>query len=315
MGLNFSVSVRTARALRYFFCALLAVAASAVHADDTAVVLYPDVSGAYRAVFDSIIQGIEDPRLRVRKIAIREDASRDEIATRVASMGSKSVIALGRHGVAAALELNSDYAVFVGGIAMPPSGRIVGGISLSPDPALVFSRLKSLVPQVRRIHVVYNSRNNEWLMRHARGDAAAAGLELLVRDVQDLREAARAFKDIVATADSRRDSIWIVNDETIFSDDYVLPLVLKEAWNRSIPLFSNSVGHVKRGALFALYPDNYAMGRSLAQMVLGHAGGAPRGLAPLRDVRVAVNLQTASHLSLNLSYAQQRSFDLTFPTP
>ena len=299
------------------WCSLLfALGTLPVYADDTAVVLYPDVSGAYRGVFDSIIQGIEDQRVRVRKVAIPENASRDEVASRVSSLGTRSIIALGRQGVSAALELNSDYAIFIGGIAMQPStSKPLGGISLAPDPALVFARLRNLVPQIKRIHVVYNSRNNEWLIRNAREDAAAAGFELLTRDVQDLREAARAFQDIAANADSRRDAIWLINDETIFSEDYVLPFILKEAWNRSIPLFSNSVAHVKRGALFALYPDNYAMGRSLGQIVLAHSAGNPRAFVPLRDVRVAVNLQTASHLSLNLSYAQQRSFDLTFPTP
>lgn len=302
--------------LAAWLCLSLATWIQPAWADDSAVVIYPEVSGAYRGVFDSIIQGIEDQRIRVRRVAISEGASREEIASRVASAGSRAIVALGRQGVSAALELNSDYAVFIGGIAMQPGGgKPFGGISLAPDPALVFARLRNFVPSVKRIHVVYNSRNNDWLIRNAREDAAAAGFELLTRDVQDLREAARAFQDIASNADTRRDAIWLINDETIFSEDYVLPFILKEAWNRSIPLFSNSVAHVKRGALFALYPDNYAMGRSLGQIVLAHSAGSPRAMVPLRDVRIAVNLQTASHLALNISYAQQRSFDLTFPTP
>lgn len=302
--------------LAAWLCLSLATWIQPAWADDSAVVIYPEVSGAYRGVFDSIIQGIEDQRIRVRRVAISEGASREEIASRVASSGSRAIVALGRQGVSAALELNSDYAVFIGGIAMQPGGgKPFGGISLAPDPALVFARLRNFVPSVKRIHVVYNSRNNDWLIRNAREDAAAAGFELLTRDVQDLREAARAFQDIASNADTRRDAIWLINDETIFSEDYVLPFILKEAWNRSIPLFSNSVAHVKRGALFALYPDNYAMGRSLGQIVLAHSAGSPRAMVPLRDVRIAVNLQTASHLALNISYAQQRSFDLTFPTP
>lgn len=285
-------------------------------ADDSATILYPDAGGAYRGVFESIVQGIEDQRLRTRKIALRDDMSREEIASRVVASGSKSVIALGRQGLAAALELGADYTVFVGGISMQPNAnKNLAGISLAPDPALVFSRLKNIAPAIKRIFVVYNSRNNEWLIKNAREDAAAAGLDLVTREVQDLREAAKAFQEIVTNADGRKDAIWLVNDESIFSEDFVLPFILKEAWNRSIPLVSNNVGHVKRGALFALFPDNYALGRSLAHLVMSNGPASTRGISPLRDVRVAVNLQTANHLALNLSYAQQRSFDLIFPTP
>lgn len=284
-------------------------------ADDSAVVIYPEAGGAYRGVFESIVQGIEDQRLKTRKIAVRDDMTRDEVAARVAASGIKSVIALGRQGVAVALDLPPDHTVFVGGVQVPPGNRGVNGILLAPDPALVLARLKNMAPSVRRIFVVYNSRNNEWLMKLAREDAAAAGMDLVTRDVQDLRESVRAFQDVVNNADGRKDAIWLVNDDSIFSEDYVLPFILKEAWNRSIPLFSNSVSHVKRGALFALFPDNYALGRSLAQLVLANGSNPSRNLLPLRDVRVAANLQTANHLALNLSYAQQRSFDLIFPTP
>lgn len=312
--------LRWSDAATKWFAAILAAMVFAcpqpVLAEESAVILYPDASGAYRGVFETIVQGIEDQRLRTRKIPLRDDLSREEIAARVAAAGTKTVIALGRQGVAAALELGSEYSIFVSGIQMQSSlNKNVSGILLAPDPALVFARLKNFIPGVKRVLVVYNSRNNEWLIKNAREDAAAAGIELVTRDVQDLREAARAFQEIVNNADGRKDAIWLINDDSVFSEDFVLPFILKEAWNRSIPLVSNNVGHVKRGALFALFPDNYALGRSLAQMVTSNGATTARTIAPLRDVRVAVNLQTASHLALNLSYAQQRSFDLIFPTP
>lgn len=306
-------------AARATFALLVSVALSlpVAWADDSAIILYPDASGAYRGVFETIIQGIEDQRLRTRKIALRDDIGRDELAARVAASGTKSIIALGRQGMAAALELNSDHTIFVGGVTTQPNSanKNLAGITLVPDPELVLARLKAIVPTTKRVFVVYNSRNSDWLIKSARVDASALGLELVTRDVHDLREAARAFQEIVNTVDGRRDAIWLINDDSIFSGDFVLPFILKEAWNRSIPLFSNNVGHVKRGALFALFPDNYALGRSLAQMVMAAGASNTRSIVPLRDVRGAVNLQTANHLTLNLSYAQQRSFDLVFPTP
>ena len=97
----------------------------------------------------------------------------------------------------------------------------------------------------------------------------------------------------------------------------MLPLVLREAWNQSLPLFSSSVAHVKRGALFSLYPDNMELGRALASTALTPSGTAntpTRGLHPLKDVLMAVNTRTASHLGINLTASPQR-FHLVFPEP
>lgn len=174
-------------------------------ADDSAVVIYPDAGGAYRGVFESIVQGIEDQRLKTRKIALRDDMTREEIAARVAASGAKTVIALGRQGVAAALDLPPDHSVFVSGIQMQPSGnRAINGILLAPDPALVLARLKNLAPAVRRVFVVYNSRNNEWLIKNVREDAAVSGIELVTRDAQDLRDRCAHFRRYLATPTDAR---------------------------------------------------------------------------------------------------------------
>jgi len=82
-----------------------------------------------------------------------------------------------------------------------------------------------------------------------------------------------------------------------------------------MPVFSSNVSHVRRGALFALYPNNVELGRNLATSAIGMANGNPavRGVLPLRSVLTAFNTRTASHLGLVPSPAQQRGFNLLFP--
>jgi putative ABC transport system substrate-binding protein len=94
-----------------------------------------------------------------------------------------------------------------------------------------------------------------------------------------------------------------------------LPLVLEGAWNRNIALFSSSLTHVRRGALFSLYPNNLAFGRRLAASVQSEAREGPAfGVMPLREVLAAVNVRTASHLGLTAA-ARQQNFDFVFPEP
>ena len=94
----------------------------------------------------------------------------------------------------------------------------------------------------------------------------------------------------------------------------VLPMVLKESWDRNLAVFSSSFGHVRRGVLFSLYPNNVELGRHLGGSALNFmtsGSNETSGMLPLREVLMAVNLRTARHLGVNTNRAQ--NFDMSFP--
>lgn len=283
-------------------------------------VVYPDIGEPYRSVFAKIIEGIEDgARLGVRTYPIGPSQDPAELNGLLKKNGTKVVIALGRQGLKATSSLDTAIPVVVGGVLAIPEAenRSLMGISLTPDPALLFTRLKSLMPGVKRVVVIYNPQHNEWLIRIAREAAKTQGLELAAYEARDLASAARAYETAFATADARKDAIWLPQDATTVDENTILPLVLKESWNRNVPVFSSSFLHVKKGALFALYPNNLELGRTLASSALAVMSGDARrrGVLPLREVQTAVNLRTASHIGLTIGYQQQRSFDFIFPEP
>jgi putative ABC transport system substrate-binding protein len=180
----------------------------------------------------------------------------------------------------------------------------------------LFARLKQLVPTIRRVNVVHDPRQNAWLIRLARDAARAQGLELAAHEATDLQGALRLYGQVLTSADPRREALWLVQDSTTVEDSAVLPLALKEAWSRNLAVFSSNVAHVKRGALFSLYPDNVELGRTLAAAAQRLVAGNKQaeGVLPLRDVRAAVNTRTAAHLGLDIS-ASLSAFDLVFPEP
>ncbi len=282
-------------------------------------VLYPDIGEPYLSVFSRIIDGIESQtRSKVPSFAVGSRTSSPELAESLRRQDVRVVIALGKHGMKAAEGLGGSVGVVGGGVISASQQEAASGtiLTLAPDPALLFARLRAFVPGVRRVFAVYDPQQNAWLMRLARDAAKAHGLELVLLEARDLKSALRHYQDILGRIDGRQDALWLPQDSTTVDDASVLPLVLQECWDRNVPLFSSSVAHVKRGALFALYPDNEELGRSLAQSALAQlGGGGPRGLVPLRDVLVAANSRTASHLGLNLSLRQQQGVDLLFPQP
>lgn len=282
-------------------------------------VIYPDVGEPYRSVFTSIIHGIEDKaNTRVASYAIGANQDPQAVAAELRRQNIRTVIALGRNGLKTAVSLDRNVNIVVGGVLSAPEAqsRDMSIFSLAPDPYLLFGRLKALTPSIRRVIVVYDPRQNTWLIQLARDAASKLGLELTTLEATDLKTAMRLYQQSMASADPKRDALWLPQDSVTVDETSVLPYVLQESWSRGVTVFSSSVSHVKRGALFSLYPNNTALGRNLANSALNQASGSAgpsRAILPLRDVLVAVNIRTASHLGLNIG--KQQSFDMVYPEP
>ena len=305
-----------ALALSASICAATAWAQPAAHNPASGIaVIYPDVGEPYRSVFAQIVGGIEEKtRGKVVAVAIGAEVHADELNESLRRQGVRVAIALGRQGMKAASVLDRSIGVVVGGVlaAQPDNLRDMQVNILTPAPSLLFSRLKEMMPAARRVFVVYDPRQNAWLIRLAKEAARARGMELEAYEAQDLRSAMRAYQEIFAAADHHRDALWLPQDSTTVEESVVLPLVLQESWARSLAVFSSSYGHVKRGTLFSMYPDNTELGRSLAVSALEMlAGGGDAGMTALREAQIAINLRTAKHLGVDADRMQD--VDMTFP--
>ena len=210
-------------------------------------VIYPDVPEPYRSVFAQIIGGIEEKaRGQVITVAMGAEVNPGELNESLRRQGIKVVIALGRQGMKAASVLDRNIAVVVGGVLAAQSNdqRNMQVNILSPDPALLFSRLKGMMPKVRRVFVVYDPRHNEWMIRLAKSAARNQGLELIVYEAQDLRSAMRAYQDIFATVDRLHDALWLPQDSTSVEESTMLPLVLQESWAHKLSYPRQSRGFI-----------------------------------------------------------------------
>lgn len=296
----------------HFFSAFAAAAESLV----PITVVYPDIQPPYRVVFDQITAGIADQsRNQAVNYPLSPGGDGNALQRQLERQSNGVVIGLGRRGFEALKVLMPGKPVLIGAMTATPQSMPQGfsAISLVPDPVILFSRLRQFVPQVRRIHVIFNPEPNGWLMRLAREAARNHGLELIGYEARDSRTAARLYRDVSGAVSGATDAIWLPPEDGTLDEAVVLPALLQEAWQREVVIFSGNPAHVRRGALFALYPDNYMLGRSLAKMALELDRGRNAEVIPLADMSIAVNLRTAEHLNLQ-SLAQRRaSFDAVFP--
>ncbi|WP_455205388.1 ABC transporter substrate-binding protein [Kaarinaea lacus] len=281
-------------------------------------VLYPNVASPYNAVFDQIINGIKSQSgIHAETLAIDKDFNLQQIHTWITKRNADVLIALGQRGMAVVDKLSVDIPVVASAVLYleEPQIQTTTGISLTPDPKLLFTQLKQLAPEVKRVFVVYNPERFTWLMGFAKTAARQLNLTIVTEAAKDLKASAQLYRQIIDNSNPNTDAVWLLQDASTVGDTSLLPFILKQAWHKKLIVFSSNPGHVRRGALFSLYANRDALGKSVAKLAQKTVSGVSTDskFIPLQDVGVAVNLRTASHIDLNISYEQQRQFNVVYP--
>jgi len=281
-------------------------------------VVYPELREPYKKIFETIIGGIESEIGRpIDKYSLSKSFDSIRLQSEIENHGNQVVLALGLRGVKAIRQTGLDIPVVVGAVL---STRIeqqtlsTVGISLVPDPNILFKKLKLFAPSIKTVSVVYNPDNNQKLIEQAKRWAMNLGIKLDAREARDLRAAALVYRELSATIDSTTNAIWLMQDRTTMDSDSILPSLLEEAWRRRLIVFSSKLVHAKRGALFSMYPDNFKMGQELGKLAQSIESRSIRsGVEVLRTLKTAVNMRTAKHLGIDLLAREGKSFDLVFP--
>lgn len=291
-----------------------------VRADSPSVaVLYPELREPFRGIFLEIVSGIESGlKVPVKSYTLTNDDN--GLKSQLAQERVQVAITLGRSGLLVARKLADTLPVVVGATFIAPGAenRGLAGITLAPAPDALFSRLKTLAPDVKRVSVIYEPKSKVWEIDQARKAAKESGLTLNALPAEDIRSSAMLYRTVLDESRESGNAIWLLQDDAAMDERALLPLILKEAWDNNLVVFSSNPDHVRKGALFSLYPDNIGMGRSLAAMARKRWQSGPAGdsaIEPLKDLLLAVNLRTAEHLGLRFDSQDRRQFDLVFPAP
>jgi putative tryptophan/tyrosine transport system substrate-binding protein len=275
-------------------------------------VLYPDSATALLRLYQTIVAGMTqagDVRLQSR--AISDKDSFEDIKAWVTANQSHVTIVLGDLPPALTESLAATMPLIHGAGALNDSTQ--PGVSLASSPAQMFSRLRQIKPDVERVFVVYKPQATGWLIEGGRAAARDQHLELVASACEDVQQAGAAFGRILQQARPGKDAIWLTLDPVVPLNQ-LLPVLLRESWDKHLVLFSNNPVDVAKGALFALYPDYPTMGRQLAErakrQVAKPSQGGPEASEHLNG---AFNTRTASHLGIMLGDQQRQAFDRIFP--
>ncbi len=293
-------------------CFLLLSVTNGALAIDRIAVIYPEVSSPYKAIFQTILEGIQSQKTaEYRLYSLSKKHDLIQLRSRLEAAQVNGIIALGKRGYLTVQQLDLPLPTIVGALPLIPNG--VSGISLSTEPEQLFSQLKLLVPDAKQVFVVYSPKANAWLLPYAEKAAQKNNLQLEAFAAEDMRETMHLYRQLLKNARGRSIAIWLPLDKLTANEDIVLPMLLQEAWNKNLVICSSKPTHVQRGALFSMYPDNFGLGEELAKTIQQQKTQGKTGVIPLKRLHLAVNMRTAAHLGLSFSSKLQQKFNLTFP--
>lgn len=178
-----------------------------------------------------------------------------------------------------------------------PGGNVTGVLNLIGElQGKRLELLKELIPGLRRVAVVYNSRNPEnAAFGVIRRTAAAYGIEMGVFEADEFSIWPQTF-DAVATF--RPDAVLLVGDATFASRPSVMVAL---AAARRLPMIYPERHFVTGGGLISYGPDLIAHWRQAAGFVAKILDGAHPGDLPIElptRLEMVLNLVTARKLGL-----------------
>jgi putative ABC transport system substrate-binding protein len=285
------------------------VASSNVKAQKIAIISTDTLNYTQRSItgVKSVIRA-KIPNITIIDILLSQQESQNSrIADSIHSFKPNLVISIGSDATQFAKDNFKDISIVFSSVMYPvvsgfvesfnrPGGNITGA-SLSIPTSMQFEYFKSIIPNLKRIGVLYTE-NTASLIPPSKAVAKEHGMELEAFKVNNEKELPAKLDSLTAVADG----VWSLADPNLFtpqSTKYILLNVLK----RGKPLMGFSRILVESGALFAIDFDYKAVGRQAGDIALQILGGAKPGniSVTMPDIRwFHYNEKTAQRMAIKI---------------
>lgn len=110
--------------------------------------------------------------------------------------------------------------------------------------------LKELRPSLSKVGLIWDGALDDNDLKRAQRAAASHGIELLLAQVEGVRDVGPAFRELVRTHDI--EALWILTDEGLTAREPSRGFVLREAARTGLPVLGPSEGWVHDGAALAV---------------------------------------------------------------
>ncbi len=239
----------------------------------------------------------------VLQLQMSNDLSRRKVRNRLKRAGITGILAFGRLATVLADELDSGLPI-VYCMVLDPSSVPAGtaGVSLRIPFSLRFRKLLLLLPNVKKVAIIYDPENSAKTLARARAAALQATLQLLPIEAGTVTEVSQALRLVRKRG---CDALLMIPDPSVYNGK-TMRYILRYTIEHRIPFMATDRRLVEDGALCAVSPEFADIGTqaaSLLKRVLsrGSAGGTPSE-SP-RRFKFYLNAKTSALLGIKPSDA------------
>jgi putative ABC transport system substrate-binding protein len=160
-----------------------------------------------------------------------------------------------------------------------------------------FKEMRSILPGLKRIGVLYDPEKTGDFVDDARRIGKAFGLDLIARPVRSEKEVPAGLRTLIPQIDA----LWLIPDSTVLTEESI-SFLLTTTLDANVPVIGFSSELVRSGALVGLSVNYEDVGRQaavLARKILGSQIKAPASFPP-EKLRLALNLKTGKFLGVQI---------------
>lgn len=250
------------------------------------------------AAYDEVLKGFRFDKKSSLRLLVLSDYAEVDVVRIVREDRPKLILAVGDVALTAARKVQQTpvVAVMALGVHKRSAQANVAGIGMFAAPERYMTLFRSMKAQ--RVGVVYNPAKSGWYMRQALQAAAAAGIELVTREVASPKDTLSQL----ATLSGKVDALWMLPDTTAVTRE-TTEAYFRFGQQHTVPVVSFAANYLGLGAAAVLEIDRVAMGRQADSLVAELLHGTRADSAALEyplGIKVKTNPTVLKHLGSSL---------------
>lgn len=234
-----------------------------------------------------------------------------KLARRIRASDASLVLAVGLKAALAAQVEIVDIPIVYMMILNPAKHRLsapnMTGTLLDIPAERQFTILRSFLPSLRRLGVLFDPAKTGFQIKDTAPQAAAGGFELQEFPVAGEKEMPLQLRALLTTAEG----LWLVPDSTILTAESAR-FILESAMAQHVPVIGFSPELTRLGALLSIAVSYGEVGREtglLARRLLDGEKKLPMKPVPIARLSITVNQKTAAFLGITFPSSVERLID------
>ncbi len=231
------------------------------------------------------------------------------IATGFASDNVDMILAIATPSAQAAYNATKDIPILITAVTDPVSAGLVksnenprtnvSGTSDATPIKSQFKLIKELLPNAKKIGIVYNTSEQNSLVQvaQAKAEAKVLGLEIIESGITNVNEISQALDVLL----SKIDVLYTPTDNMVVS---ATPLVVQKAKENNVPMIGCLEDQIVTGALATETIDYYKLGYQTGERAVEVLNGKDISSIPvetLNNTELVINKTTAELLGIELN--------------